>query len=74
MKATIDKYVCARNSIDKVIDDLVKESLNDFDTYGDAINAIKKMQWDLAGSLGKLVIDIAVEKVHQIALKKATNK
>ncbi|MDC0825475.1 hypothetical protein [Lactococcus petauri] len=72
MNNTIDQFIKARNEINGIIDNLVKESLNDFDTYEEAIQAINKTKWDMPGLLGKYVVEEAINRIEKLSLKNTT--
>ncbi|MDN5624886.1 hypothetical protein RO490_07525 [Lactococcus petauri] len=72
MNNTIDQFIKARNDVNSIIDNLVSEVLENFDTYEEAIKAINKTKWDMAGSLGHYIIEEAGRRIKNIALKKAT--
>lgn len=73
MNNTLQKFTAVRNDVNSIIDELVKESLSDFETFEEAIQAIKKLKWQLIGYLGEAIINEAIEKIQKIALKKATD-
>lgn len=72
-KEFLEKITNTRKEVNHLIDDLVKEAIEAFPTYEEAVAAIKKGKFLLWGNIGQLVIDEAVEKIQNIALKKATN-
>lgn len=73
MNELTKKFNTARNDINKIIITLAEEAVKDFDTYEEAIEAINKMKWELAGSLGRFVMESAKERIIESALKKATD-
>ena len=72
MNNTIDIFIKARNEVNSIIDNLVSEVLENFDTYEEAIKAINKVKWDMTGSLGHYIIEESGGRIKNIALKKAT--
>ncbi|WP_339000252.1 hypothetical protein VNN37_00685 [Lactococcus garvieae] len=71
MNNTIDKFIKARNEVNSIIDNLVNEVLEDFDTFEEAIKAIKKAKWDMTGTIGLYIIDEASRHIKNNALKRA---
>lgn len=70
MNETIDKFIQARNEVNSIIDNLVSEVLETFDTYEEAIHAINKAKWDMTGSLGHYIIEEAGRRIKDEALKR----
>ena len=61
-----------RNKISELIDSLVKESLESFSTYDEAVREIRKCKFILWGNVGELIIQESIKRVQEIALKKPT--
>lgn len=71
-KKFLEKLERTRFDINRLIDDLVKEALESFSTYDEAIEAIRKSKFILWGSVGELIISESINKIEKIALKKPT--
>lgn len=71
-KEFLEKITNTRKEVNHLIDDLVKEAIEAFPTYGEAVAAIKQGKFILWGNIGQLIIDEAVEKIQSMALQKPT--
>ena len=71
-KKFLEKLERTRFDINRLIDDLVKEGLESFSTYDEAVEAILKSKFILWGSVGELIISESINKIEKIALKKPT--
>jgi hypothetical protein len=71
-KIFLEKLERTRFDINRLIDNLVKEALETFSTYDEAVEAIRKEKFFLWGSTGELIIREAINKIEKIALKKPT--
>ncbi|MEQ7071146.1 MULTISPECIES: hypothetical protein [Enterococcus] len=71
-KKIIDDFSTCRNDVEKLIDELINETLATFDSYEEAIRAIRQLKYNLTGPIGCLIIEESIEKIRSIALKKAT--
>lgn len=74
METTHKKYAECRNKINRLIDDLVAEILDNEDSYKDAVQSAKGMKYKLYGDLGEIMIDEVVNRIYKIALEKATKE
>lgn len=72
-KEFLEKITNTRKEVNHLIDDLVKEAIEAFPTYEEAVSAIKQGKFLSCGNTGQLIIDETVKKIQNIALKKATN-
>ncbi|BBM19800.1 MULTISPECIES: hypothetical protein [Enterococcus] len=71
-KKIIDDFSTCRNDVEKLIDELINETLAIFDSYEEAIQAIRQLKYNLTGPIGFLIIEESIKKIESIALKKAT--
>ncbi|WP_165004448.1 MULTISPECIES: hypothetical protein [unclassified Enterococcus] len=71
MKKFEERVIESRNSIENLIDDLVNETLEIFDTYEEAINTIRQLKFSFTGSVGHLIIEESIERIKKLALKNA---
>lgn len=71
-KKFLENLANTRNEINLLIDTLVKEALETFSTYSEAVEALRKEKFLLWGSIGELIICEAINKIEKIALKKPT--
>lgn len=71
-KEFLEKLKNTRYEINNLIDDLVKEVLKAFPNYAEAITAIRQGKFLLWGNVGQLIIEEAIEKNQNKALKKPT--
>lgn len=72
MKKIEERVIESRNSIECLIDDLVNETLETFDTYEEAIKMISQLKFSFTGSVGHLIIEESIERIKKLALKNAT--
>lgn len=73
-KKFLEKLKRTRFDINCLIDNLVKEVLETFSTYEEAVEALRKEKFLLWGSIGELIIREAINKIEKIALKKPTKE
>lgn len=71
-KEFLEKITSTRKEVNHLIDNLVKEAIEAFPTYEEAVSAIKQGKFILWGNIGQLIIDEAVEKIQSMALQKPT--
>lgn len=71
-KEFLEKITNTRKEVNHLIDDLVKEAIEAFPTYAEAVTAIKQGKFLLWGNIGQLIIDEAIKKIQDIALQKPT--
>ncbi|EMF0441012.1 hypothetical protein IHC43_001123 [Enterococcus hirae] len=72
MKNFEERMIESRNSIECLIDELVNETLETFDTYEEAIKTIRQLKYSFTGSVGHLIIEESIERIKKLALKNAT--
>lgn len=60
-----------RNKVNGLIDELVREVLQDFDTYEEAISALNDLIFELYGNVGAVLIEESIKRIQSISLKKS---
>lgn len=63
------EVITTRNDMDKAISLLAEKAIDDSETYLHAIEKLKGFRWSLNGELSTLIIDTAIERVTEKALK-----
>lgn len=63
----------ARNDMNSTINTIVDEATADFNTYEEAVKAVKEFGWKMSDPVGFFMIDEATKRLKSRALKKTTD-
>ncbi|WHP40737.1 hypothetical protein QIX46_19625 [Lysinibacillus boronitolerans] len=68
MQALEDKIHAVRSEVNRAIQNLANEAINDSTTYAQAVDKLKAFRWKMNGETANFMLDAAIKKIEKEAM------